>query len=90
MHRILDTPKRVEIAGDRPEVVHLAFQYALGAPPRWMDPAHPAQVHLDLTYDDEDAERALLERLGALSLKEMPMHNVWADPAGHPFCGLRR
>ena len=87
MHRVLDTSERVEIAGHDPDTVHLAFQYALGAPPRWMDPRHPAQLHLDLNYEDVDAERSLLGQLGAIRLKDMPMHTVWADPAGHPFCG---
>jgi hypothetical protein len=87
MHRVLDTPERVEIADQDPDTVHLAFQYALGVPPRWMDPRHPAQVHLDLIHEDVDADRALLERLGAIRLRDMSMHTVWADPAGHPFCG---
>jgi catechol 2,3-dioxygenase-like lactoylglutathione lyase family enzyme len=87
LHRVLDTPERVEIADRDPDAVHLAFQYALGVPPRWMDPRHPAQIHLDLIHEDVDADRALLQRLGAMRLRDMSMHTVWADPAGHPFCG---
>lgn len=79
MHRVLDTPERVELSDQGPDTVHLAFQYALGAPPRWMDP--------DLSHEDVDADRSMLERLGAIRLKDMLMHTVWADPAGHPFCG---
>jgi len=89
MHRVLNTSERVEIAGQGPNSVRLAFQYALGVPPRWMDPRHPAQIHLDLSYEDIDADRALLDRLGAIrsGRGDMSMHTVWADPAGHPFCG---
>lgn len=41
----------------------------------------------DLSHEDVDADRSMLERLGAIRLKDMLMHTVWADPAGHPFCG---
>ena len=30
----------------------LAFQHSNAAPPRWPDPAYPAQVHVDLVFDD--------------------------------------
>ncbi|WP_412543913.1 VOC family protein [Longispora sp. K20-0274] len=58
-------------------------------PPRWPDPAHPQQVHLDITVDDIDAaERRALE-LGAARLPgEGENWRVYADPAGHPFCLL--
>lgn len=86
MHRVLDSPERVEIAGKDPKAMALAFQYALSPPPRWMDPRRPAQLHLDLILDDAGADQARLEHLGAMRLKDLEMHTVWADPAGHPFC----
>ncbi len=30
----------------------LAFQHSDAEPPRWPDPAYPAQVHVDLMFDD--------------------------------------
>jgi len=55
--------------------------------PRWPDPAHPQQAHLDILVDDLDPgeERALA--LGATRLDGGgPTFRVFADPAGHPFC----
>ncbi|MZD06648.1 VOC family protein [Streptomyces sp. SID5785] len=62
-------------------------------PPRWPDPAHPAQAHLDI--DVPDLERAQAEVLarGATLLDAGEAARGWrvfADPAGHPFCLLRR
>jgi hypothetical protein len=55
-------------------------------PPRWRDPAHPAQLHLDVLVADLDAaERAVLEH-GATKLEDFPGWRVYADPVGHPFC----
>ncbi len=54
---------------------------------RWPDPAHPAQLHLDLDFDDPVAALALMERLGTMRLAVRPLHGVYADPAAHPFCG---
>ena len=84
--RTMDTPERVEIS-NHVEGVALAFQRVVGPPPRWPDPAHPAQLHLDLVFDDPSA-RELAERIGAvhLALPERPDNLVYADPAGHPFC----
>jgi len=67
----------------------LAFQRAsVWVPPRWPDPNHPQQVHVDIRVDDVDAaERAVL----ALGARRLPAtretgFRVFADPAGHPFC----
>ena len=82
--RTLDTAERVELAGDE---VALAFQHSPAQAPRWPDPAYPAQLHLDLGFEDESArERA--ERSGAIHrpVPRRPDHLVYADPAGHPFC----
>ncbi len=55
--------------------------------PRWPDPAHPQQFHLDVTVGDVDAaERATLA-LGATRLPgDGENWRVYADPAGKPFC----
>jgi catechol-2,3-dioxygenase len=55
--------------------------------PRWPDPAHPQQFHLDVTVDDVDAAEAAVLRLGATSLSAGGENwRVYADPAGKPFC----
>lgn len=84
--RIVDTPDRVEIAradGDKP---NLAFQHSASPLPRWPDPASPQQVHLDLDFDDEADGQARAMALGAIALPFTGGGNVYADPAGHPFC----
>ena len=55
--------------------------------PRWPDPAHPQQIHLDVTVEDvAAAERAALG-LGATRLDGAGVNwRVYADPAGKPFC----
>ena len=66
----------------------LSFQHAPDhRPPRWPDPAHPQQFHLDVRVEDiDDAERKVL----ALGAKRLPSgedgFRVYVDPAGHPFC----
>ncbi len=55
-------------------------------PPRWGDPAHPTQMHLDvLVADLDEAERTVLEH-GATKLEDFDGWRVYADPVGHPFC----
>jgi len=59
-------------------------------PPRWPDPAHPQQAHLDIMVDDLDAGEARAVALGASRLDSGGAHfRVFADPAGHPFCLCR-
>lgn len=84
--RVLDSPERVVLAGENDGVM-LAFQCSDHEPPRWPDPAHPAQLHLDLAFNDPSVG-ALAEELGAVRLPVpgRPDHLVYADPAGHPFC----
>ncbi len=67
----------------------IAFQRAPDyLPPRWPDPHHPQQIHLDVMVDDKaDARRAVLE-LGGRPLAGG--EDVYADPAGHPFCLINR
>ena len=71
--------------------VRLAFQKAIGhRPPRWPDPAHPQQFHLDLAIDpgELEAAEARLLALGAGKVDTQPggQWRVYTDPAGHPFC----
>ncbi len=56
-------------------------------PPRWPDPAHPQQAHLDLLVEDLDAGEARAVELGATRLDAGgERFRVFTDPAGHPFC----
>lgn len=60
-------------------------------PPEWPD-GNPQQVHLDLWVEDIDAAHEKVMTLGARLLQEAPETDdhdnfqVYADPAGHPFC----
>jgi hypothetical protein len=66
----------------------LAFQRAPGhQPPTWPDPAIPQQVHLDIMVEDPAAAGRQARALGAVKLAGQ---DVYADPAGHPFCLVRR
>jgi catechol 2,3-dioxygenase-like lactoylglutathione lyase family enzyme len=66
----------------------LAFQLAPDQrAPTWPDPAIPQQIHLDVMVDDVPAAYPLVLALGATKL---PGDDVFADPAGHPFCLIRR
>jgi catechol 2,3-dioxygenase-like lactoylglutathione lyase family enzyme len=66
----------------------LAFQLAHGhRPPSWPDPAVPQQVHLDVMVEDVSAAGQAVLALGAVKLDG---EDVYADPAGHPFCLIRR
>lgn len=65
----------------------LAFQLAPDHQrPTWPDPAVPQQVHLDVMVEDVAASGPRVLALGATSLGG----DVYADPAGHPFCLIRR
>ena len=66
----------------------LAFQLASGhRPATWPDPAVPQQFHLDIMVEDVAASGPLVLALGA---QKLDGENVYADPAGHPFCLVRR
>lgn len=70
----------------------LAFQrVADHRPPRWPDPAHPQQFHLDLAVDDLDQAQAVAVANGAtlLNAPDARSWRVLTDPAGHPFCLVR-
>jgi hypothetical protein len=86
--RVVDTPHRVVIAKLEAGRVlpMLAFQHAQVPAPRWPDPKYPAQLHLDLRFDDKAAARDLAERLGAIPLRQKSRGcTTYADPASHPF-----
>jgi hypothetical protein len=59
--------------------------------PEWPDGA-PQQVHLDLHVTDPQRAHDEAISLGARLLQAAPSldvlegHQVYADPAGHPFC----
>jgi catechol 2,3-dioxygenase-like lactoylglutathione lyase family enzyme len=78
-------PEGALIAGDGKYVMFQ--QVAAYSPPRWPDPAHPQQGHLDIIVDDLDAGEARALELGASRLTGSgESFRVFADPAGHPFC----
>ncbi|MDQ3877829.1 MAG: VOC family protein [Actinomycetota bacterium] len=60
-------------------------------PPDWPD-GSPQQVHLDLHVEDPRAAHEVAISAGARLLQAAPDldadegHQVYADPAGHPFC----
>ncbi|WP_168929437.1 VOC family protein [Nocardioides sp. GY 10113] len=78
-------------------VIDSAGQWRIGVqlapdhvPPDWPDGA-PQQVHLDLHVADPAPAHAQAVRLGARLLRAGDLgagggHQVYADPAGHPFC----
>ena len=61
-------------------------------PPDWPDGDPKLQIHLDLWVDDIDEAHARVMELGARLLKpaeggaDPDDFQVYADPAGHPFC----
>ena len=65
----------------------LAFQRsAEQRPATWPNSTIPQQIHFDVMVEDViEAGRLILE-LGARKLGD----NVYADPAGHPFCLIKR
>ncbi|UOZ02480.1 VOC family protein [Amycolatopsis sp. WQ 127309] len=70
----------------------LGFQRAPGhQPPRWPDPAHSQQFHLDFEVDNlAQTHHQVLAYGGRLLDPDLGGRGwrVYADPAGHPFCLL--
>ena len=83
-----DTPGFVVVSKDD-TTSGIAFQLAPDhLPPRWPDPNHPQQMHFDVMVDDVQAAEPKVLALGA---RRLPAgDHVYADPAGHPFCLIRR
>jgi catechol-2,3-dioxygenase len=89
---LLDKPvtyegEGVAMIGNDGEHPVLFQQVAAYTPPKWPDPAHPQQVHLDVHVEDIDvAEKAALAA-GATRLDGGGQtFRVYADPASKPFC----
>jgi hypothetical protein len=61
-------------------------------PPEWPGGTQQQQVHLDLHVEDARSAHDEVVRLGARLLQPASDldaeegHQVYADPAGHPFC----
>lgn len=74
-------------------VARICFQLAPNhVPPQWPDGPQHQQGHMDVYVDDMAAAHALVLANGATLLRESEDPNaaegfqVYADPAGHPFC----
>jgi catechol 2,3-dioxygenase-like lactoylglutathione lyase family enzyme len=66
----------------------LAFQLSEDhLAPTWPDPGVPQQMHLDVMVEDPAAAGGQVLALGARRLNG---DHVFADPAGHPFCLVKR
>ena len=66
----------------------LAFQLAPNhRPPTWPSPAIPQQMHLDIMVESIAVATARILALGA---RKLDGEDVFADPAGHPFCLIKR
>ncbi len=75
----------VMVQGAAPVAVQLAPDHQ---PPQWPD-GQPQQIHLDLDVEDIASAHAEAVELGATVLQMATgrqRFNVYADPAGHPFC----
>ena len=61
-------------------------------PPQWPGGGPPQQIHLDLWVEDPTSAHELVTSLGATVLRPASGGDpnddfqVYADPAGHPFC----
>jgi catechol 2,3-dioxygenase-like lactoylglutathione lyase family enzyme len=72
----------------------LAFQVTAGyTAPDWPGSTGEQQVHLDVEVEDLDVARERVLGLGAIQLSDVVQDQaedapwqVFADPAGHPFC----
>lgn len=80
---------RVLVDGEPRVAVQLAPDHV---PPDWPDGEPPQQLHLDLWVEDIAAAHEHVMSLGARLLAEAhggegpDDFQVYADPAGHPFC----
>ena len=73
----------------------LAFQQIADyVAPTWPGGAHPQQFHLDISVVDIDASERVVLAAGATVHEQQPSRDggfrVFLDPAGHPFCLVRR
>jgi catechol 2,3-dioxygenase-like lactoylglutathione lyase family enzyme len=66
----------------------LAFQLAPDhRRPTWPSTTVPQQMHLDVMVEDVRVETPRVLALGA---EKLDGDGVFADPAGHPFCLIKR
>ena len=75
----------IVVDGSAPVAVQLAPEHQ---PPQWPE-GRPQQIHLDLDVEDIAAAHTEVVELGAEVLQMATgtqRFNVYADPAGHPFC----
>ncbi|WP_090050377.1 VOC family protein [Lentzea fradiae] len=86
MVRVQDDDGRFVVIGDTPDRPGLAFALVEDwTPPQW--PRESAHQHLDVRVDDLAAAGAEVLALGARRLDGGgERFDVYADPAGHPFC----
>ena len=72
----------------------IGFQRVDGyQPPSWPGQNVPQQLHLDFEVDDLDEAEAQILKLGAARPAFQPngdLARVFTDPAGHPFCLVRK
>lgn len=81
-----DGPEGALLSADGRSLMFQQVDEAYSAP-RWPDPAHPQQAHLDLWVADLDAGEAFALSVGATRVDAGgPRYRVFTDPAGHPFC----
>lgn len=64
----------------------LGFGEGAGRAPRWRDPNHPQQMHLDVVVRDLDAAETVVLGHAATKLEDGTGFRIYADPVGHPFC----
>lgn len=77
------------VVGSQPAAREVAFQRAIEwVRPRWPDPAHPQQMHLDIRVTDPDRADEQLIGHGATRARceRETGFRVFLDPVGHPFC----
>ncbi|KPN21506.1 MULTISPECIES: VOC family protein [Arthrobacter] len=78
----------IRVDGEKVLAIQLAPDHIR---PQWPD-GQPQQMHLDLYVEDLDSAHAEALALGAELLQAAPDttvpngFQVYADPAGHPFC----
>jgi catechol 2,3-dioxygenase-like lactoylglutathione lyase family enzyme len=76
------------VVADSDRASGIAFQRSPDQrPATWPDPAVPQQVHLDVMVEDVAESYDAVLALGATKLAG---GDVFADPAGHPFCLIKR
>ncbi len=84
---VTDTSQDWAVVAASDRASGLAFQLSPDyRAPTWPDPSLPQQVHVDIMVDDLAEAGPRVLALGASRLDG----DVYADPAGHPFCLIRR